>query len=77
MHYWFDGGHILWMTLSWVFIIGLFTTFLGLLVLGASHVLGSNESPEETLRGRYASGEIDTPEYESRLEELRKTKTAA
>ena len=77
MHYWIDGGRMLWMMISWLLVIGLFTTLLGLLVMSVSRGTASSESPEEILRGRYAAGEIDTQEYERRLEELRKTKQLA
>ena len=80
MPYWFDGGpHIIWMAISWIVVIGLF----GLLVwalfgIGRSYpVSRSDQSPEAILRRRYAAGEIDTEEYERRLETLRKTKDAA
>jgi uncharacterized membrane protein len=33
---------------------------------------GSADSPEEILRRRYASGEIDRAEYEERLRNLRR-----
>ena len=33
---------------------------------------GSRSTPEEILKRRYAAGEIDDTEYESRLKQLRK-----
>jgi putative membrane protein len=77
MYYWFDGGHMLWMTISWLLVIGLFTLLLGLLITAVGRGIESSESPEEILRRRYAAGEMETEQYERRLEELRKTKSAA
>jgi uncharacterized membrane protein len=77
MHYWFDGGHMIWMTISWLVVIGLFTALLGLLMFAVGRGTESGESAEEILRRRYAAGEMGTEEYENRLEELRKTKQVA
>ena len=79
MHYWYwsDGGHMIWMTISWLIGIGLFSMLIWLLFSAVNRGQGANGSPEEILRRRYAAGEIDTEEYERRLEELRKTKSAA
>jgi putative membrane protein len=76
MPYWFDGGHMIWMTLWWLIGIGLFVVLLWVLV-GAIRPTQADQSPETILRRRYASGEIDTEEYERRLGALRKTKDAA
>ena len=79
MHYWYwsYGGHMIWMTISWLVGIGLFSMFIWLLVSAFNRGPESGSSPEETLRQRYAASEIDTEEYERRLGELRKTKSAA
>jgi putative membrane protein len=78
MHYgyWFYGGHMLWMTISWLIGIGLFSMLIWLLVSAINRGPGSS-SPEEILRRRYAAGEIESEEYERRLGELLKTKSAA
>jgi putative membrane protein len=76
-YYWFNGSHMIWMTISWLVGIGLFSMFVWLLVSTVNRGPGSGPSPEEILRRRYAAGEIETEEYERRLEELRKTKDAA
>ena len=76
MHYWFNDGHMVWMTLSWLVGIGLFLMLMWLLVLG-SRGGAIKDSPEDILRRRYAAGDIETEEYERRLAELRKTKSAA
>jgi putative membrane protein len=77
MHYWSNGGHMIWMTVSWLIGIGFFLILSWLLISAFNRGPETIRSPEETLRRRYAAGEIDTEEYEHRLEELRKTKGAA
>jgi putative membrane protein len=77
MHYWFNGGHMVWMAIWWLFAIGFFSLVIWLLIAAVSSGPESSRSPEEILRRRYAAGEIQSEEYESRLEELRKTKNAA
>ena len=76
MPYWFDGGHMIWMALWWFIGIGLFVVLLWVL-LGVVRPSQPDQSPEAILRRRYASGEIDTEEYERRLAALRKTKSSA
>ena len=77
MHYWFNGGHMIWMTISWIVGTGLLAMLIWLLAAAARGRPQASGSPEDILRRRYAAGEIDTEEYERRLEELRKTKGAA
>ena len=77
MHYWFNGGHMIWMTISWLAAIGLLFTFIWLWAGALGWHCRANGSPEEILRRRYAAGKIDTENYERALEELRKTKRAA
>jgi uncharacterized membrane protein len=76
MHYWFNGWHMFWMTISWIAGIGLFLLLL-LMVGFMVSAPQSNSDAEDILRRRYAAGEIDTQEYERRLEELHKTKLVA
>ena len=76
MPYWFDGGHMIWMALSWLIGIGLFV-LLVLFIAGTIRPSQPNESPDTILRRRYAAGEIDTEEFERRLAVLHKTKDAA
>jgi len=75
MHYWFYGWHSLWMVVSWIVVIGIFPACIWLLAFLVK--IGGDKSPEETLRQRYAAGEMDTDEFNRRLAELRRTKTAA
>ena len=78
MHYWFYGGHMVWMVISWLVGIGLLFMLIWLSIAAISGRNNpSGSSPEEILRRRYAAGEINTDEYEQRLEKLRKTKGAA
>ncbi|HUG95481.1 MAG TPA: SHOCT domain-containing protein [Pleomorphomonadaceae bacterium] len=57
--------------LIWVALIAL---VVWLVVRAVGHRPGSSgsESAEDLLRRRYASGEIDAEEYQSRLETLRR-----
>ena len=79
MHYWsyWSYGHMIWMTISWLVGIGLFSMLIWFLVSAVNRGPEASGPPEEILRRRYAAGEIGTEEYERRLEELRKTKSAA
>jgi uncharacterized membrane protein len=66
---------MLWMGFWWLIGIGLFIALLWFL---ADAIRPSQpESPETILRRRYATGEIDTEEFERRLAMLRKKKDAA
>ena len=77
MHYWFYGGHMIWMTISWLVGVALLFTFIWFLFDALRGPSAENASAEEILRRRYAAGEIDPDEYERHLDELRKTKSAA
>ena len=79
MPYWFNGGHMIWMTLWWlvgiVFLVAL--VWVVVRALSAGQPGQVDQSPETILRRRYAAGEIDTEEFERRLAILRKTRDAA
>ena len=77
MHYWFNGGHMIWMTISWLVGIGLFSMLIWLLLVAIRPRPEAGRSPEEILRRRYAAGEIETEEYERLLDELGKTRHVA
>ena len=77
MHYWFDGTHMIWMAISSIVWTGLLVVLVWLFFSMFSGRSESNDSSETILRRRYAGGEINTEEFELRLEELRKTKNAA
>ena len=76
MPHWFEGGHMIWMSLWWLVGIALFVGLVWVLVraIGPGR---PDQSPETILRRRYAAGEIDTEEFQRRLAALRKTKDAA
>ena len=76
MHYWPDGLHIIWMTTWWFIVLGLVVSLIWFLLNTVRGPSTSSGSAEQILRRRYASGEIDTEEYESRLAELAKTDAA-
>jgi putative membrane protein len=69
--YWHDGGNMIWMLVFWAGVI--VAGALGLrYALGSSRGGPAGESPEAILKRRYARGEIDRDEFESRLSDLRK-----
>ena len=62
--------------MSWLFGVGLFVALLWALFRGVRPG-ETREKPEAILRRRYASGEIDTDEFERRLSTLREGRDAA
>jgi putative membrane protein len=66
-----------WMLVSWLFLIGLFVTILWLVAVVVSGRPEDAGAAEDILRRRFAAGEINTDEYERRLEELRNTRSVA
>jgi len=71
---WDAGGGWLMMgigMLIWVALIAL-VVWLVIRAMGQRSGTGGSESAEDLLRRRYASGEIDAEEYQSRLETLRR-----
>jgi putative membrane protein len=79
MPYWFNGGHMIWMTFWWLVGILFFVALVWVLVraMSAGQTGQVDQSPETVLRRRYAAGDIDKEEFERRLATLRKTKDAA
>jgi putative membrane protein len=77
MHYWFAGGHVIWMLISWLVGIGLLIGLVWWIVSAFAGRIPRRDSPESILRRRYAAGEINTEEFEQRLAALRKTKDVA
>ena len=68
------GWHGWWMGWWWIFWIALIVVVLWLVFYAASRPRNGREArrtPEEILRERYARGEIDSEEYQRRLEILR------
>jgi putative membrane protein len=70
-HMWGGGWMWLWGTLMMLFLVGVIAVIVWLMIR-ASHggVSGSNPA-RRILDERYARGEIDTDEYEARLDKLR------
>jgi len=69
--YWHSDTHILWMVVFWIGVIA--ASAVGLrYALGGPRGVDRGESPEDILKKRYARGDIDREEYESRLADLRK-----
>jgi putative membrane protein len=66
------GGPMGFMWIGWLLLIVFAGVAIGLLIRGRTERQGRPESPEEILKRRFASGEIDREEYERRLMELRK-----
>jgi putative membrane protein len=71
-HMWGGGGWMwLWGTLMMLFFVGVIAVIVWLLIR-ASHSGASGSNPaRRILDERYARGEIDTDDYEARLEKLR------
>ena len=68
-----DGGwHIGWMLLWWALPLALIVAVIWLATGRSSARGGRSASPEEVLKRRYATGEIDRDTYERMLEDLRK-----
>jgi putative membrane protein len=76
MHYWFGWGHMIWMTIAWLVGIGLLVALIWAILQAASGRSRETESPEAILKRRYAAGEIDTEEYNRRLEVLKNKSVA-
>ncbi|NNE68615.1 MAG: hypothetical protein HKN33_18765 [Pyrinomonadaceae bacterium] len=69
-HIWFGGMHAYWW-IFWVVMIILFLMFLE--PIPKKEAKKRRENPLEILKRRYATGEIDTEEYEERKSRLEET----
>ena len=70
MH-WIEGAHVVWTWVGWIGILVLAVCVaLWAVRIGLASSGSVPESPEELLKRRYASGEIDRAEYERRLADL-------
>lgn len=76
MHYWFGGGHFIWMTVGWLLGLGMLIALIWAIVQAGSRQRPEIDSPEAILKRRYAAGEIDTEEYTRRLEVLKNKNVA-
>jgi len=71
--YWHGGWHMWWMGGTWIIGLVMVALFVWAWVHGtAFQPSGPQEGPEAILKRRYASGDINTDEYDQRLTELRK-----
>jgi putative membrane protein len=70
---WYGIG---WIGAFWIALIAVIAVIVWLTAGGLRRTSGSSasssQSPEELLKRRYARGELDTEEYRTRLEELRR-----
>jgi putative membrane protein len=72
MH-WFNGWHMAGMWFWWIPIIVLVVAAIWLIIYLSRRDRGRPaDSPEVTLKNRYARGDIDRDTYERMLSELRK-----
>jgi len=68
------GWHGWWMGSMWLFWVVIIVALIWIVVRSASSARNLRETqrtPEEILRERFARGEIDTEEFQRRLEVLR------
>jgi uncharacterized membrane protein len=63
---------MIWMTVYWILGIALVAGVLWLFFNPAWRTTERGEPPETTLKRRYASGEINSEEYERKLADLRR-----
>ena len=76
MHYWWNDGWSWW---NWAVMTGGMVAFWGLVAWAVVALVRSSEraprvaarSPEQVLAQRFAAGEMDSDEYQQRLEALR------
>lgn len=71
MH-WNGDWHMGWMWIWWLLGIAAVAATLWVVVSAGRRNGGTDESPEQVLRRRYAKGEIDRETYERMLQDLRK-----
>ena len=69
---WNSGWHMGWMGLWWILGAALIALIVWMVTKSARGSADAGESPETTLKRRYAKGEVDQPTYERMLAELRK-----
>ncbi len=68
MMYWMNGWHMFWMWGFWLFLVAIVA--LALVALLRRRDTERPQTPKEILEQRYARGEIDSEEFERRLEHL-------
>ncbi len=73
-HYWngWGWGHLGFMWLFWLLLIVAVLWFLMRAGSSRTSLGGTEDSPEQILKRRYARGEIEKEEYDRRLTDLRR-----
>ena len=71
MH-WDGNWHLWWMSAWWIVIALVLLVVARFVLVALRREGGGPESPEQILKRRYASGEIDRETYERMLRNLRK-----
>jgi putative membrane protein len=56
----------------WILILAVIIGIIGLAMASSRRASSSREGPEETVKRRYANGEIDRDTYEQMLADLRR-----
>lgn len=70
--YWYSNVGMVWMFVFWVAIIVAVAFALRYGLGGRREHPVAGDSPEDILKKRYARGEIDRDEYQSRLADVRR-----
>jgi putative membrane protein len=70
MHWWNGDWHVGWMTVWWLLAVVLIAVVVWVLVRAGGTLGGGRETPEQILKRRYASGEIDRETYQRMLTDL-------
>jgi putative membrane protein len=69
---WGDGGWMwLWGSLMMIFWVGVIAVIVWLVIRAGHGGVGGTRSARRILDERYARGEIETDDYEARVEKLR------
>jgi uncharacterized membrane protein len=73
MHWWYDDGHMAWMSVWWTLGAAFFLALLvwTLVVTTRGPPGHAADSAESILKRRYASGEIDRVTFQRMLDDLR------
>jgi putative membrane protein len=73
MNYWDGGTHMGWMAISWIIGLVLVAAVVWPLIRSTRDSRsGANESPEDIVRRRYASGAIDRETHDRMMTDLKR-----
>jgi len=71
MNFWDGGAHMAWMGIWWIVAVALIVAVVwSLRSSSRGGTRGASESPEEILKRRYASGEIDRETYHRMMKDV-------